>query len=237
MNRYRLIKNPVHGAARLAVALAFGATLATASFAQDAGKRYADLRHDAESIARYNELLGKQIASQSVRLADIETQVAQLDATAASFGTLLTRMYEDLEKFVAGDLPFLDPIGESADSRKDRMERLREMMGDAGVAAAEKYRRLLEAYQIEIEYGRTVAAYSGQMPDGRKADYVRVGRVALLYRTEDGLEAGYWDRDAKQWVVDEDYKDAVLTALRVARKEIAPDVIQIPVPAAQEVRS
>jgi hypothetical protein len=38
-------------------------------------------------------------------------------------------------------------------------------------------------------------------------------------------------------VVDDDYRDTVLTALRVARKEIAPDVIQIPVPAAQEVRS
>lgn len=237
MNRYRLMKSPVHGAARLAVALAFGASLATASFAQDAGKRYADLRHDAESIARYNELLGKQIASQSERLADIEAQIAQLDTTAAGFGALLTRMHEDLDKFVAGDLPFVDPIGDSPDSRKDRMDRLREMMADASVGVAEKYRRLLEAYQIEIEYGRTVAAYSGEMPDGRKAEYVRVGRVALLYRTSDGLESGYWDRDAKQWVADNDYKDAVVTALRVARKEIAPDVIQIPVPAAQEVRS
>ena len=133
--------------------------------------------------------------------------------------------------------PFLDPIGDSADSRKDRMEHLKGMMADAGVSAAEKYRRLLEAYQIEIEYGRTMAAYTGQLEDGRKAEYVRVGRVALMYRTEDGTESGYWDKDQKKWVVDNDYRDAVLRAIRVARKEIAPDVLNIPVPAAQEVRS
>ncbi len=236
MSRNRRHIGPVSRVAGIAVAIALGVGSMVAQ-AQDAGQRYARLSADTESFTRYNSMLQKQIATQQGRLAEVESQAAALDATAAAMGPLLTRMYEDLDRFVAGDLPFLDPIGDSADSRKDRMQRLKDMMADAGVAVAEKYRRLLEAYQIEIEYGRTMSTYFGQLEDGRKAEYVRVGRVALMYRTEDGEEAGYWDKDQKKWVVDNDYRDEVAHAIRIAKKEVAPDVMNIPVPAAQEVRS
>ncbi len=227
---------PVHRVARTAIALLLSVG-GVVSHAQDAGERFAKLSAETESFTRYNATLQKQIASQQQRLADVEAQSSALDATAASLAPLITRMHDDLEKFVSADLPFLDPIGDSADSRKDRMQRLKEMVADAGVSQAEKYRRLLEAYQIEIEYGRTVAAYTGQLEDGRKAEYVRVGRVALLYRTQDGLEAGYWDHTQKKWIVDNDYRDAVAQALRVAKKEVAPDVMFLPVPPAQEASS
>ncbi|MBP9035583.1 MAG: DUF3450 family protein, partial [Pseudomonadales bacterium] len=72
---------------------------------------------------------------------------------------------------------------------------------------------------------------------GREAEFVRVGRVSLLYRTVDGSEAGYWDAAQKQWVIDGDYSGAILEALRISRKELAPDLIEVPVPAPQEVRS
>ena len=236
MSRNRRHIGPVSRVSGIAFAIALGVGSMFAQ-AQDAGQRYAKLSADTESFTRYNAMLQKQIATQQGRLAEVEAQAAALDATAAGMGPLLTRMYEDLDRFVAGDLPFLDPIGDSADSRKDRMQRLKDMMADAGVGVAEKYRRLLEAYQIEIEYGRTMSTYLGQLEDGRKAEYVRVGRVALMYRTEDGEEAGYWDKDQKKWVVDNDFRDEVSHAIRIAKKEVAPDVINIPVPAAQEVRS
>lgn len=236
MSRNRAHFGPANRVAVIASAMLLGFASMVAH-AQDAGERYAKLSADTEGFTRYNATLQRQIASQQQRLADVEAQSAALDATAAGLGPLLTRMHEDLDKFVAADLPFQDPIGDSADSRKDRMQRLREMMADAGVSQAEKYRRLLEAYQIEIDYGRTVAAYPGQLEDGRKAEFVRVGRIALLYRSEDGQEAGYWDHSQKKWIVDNDYRDAVLYALRVAKKEVAPDVLFVPVPPAQEARS
>lgn len=236
MSRNRPYKGPVHRVAGIAIAVLLGVG-SVVVHAEDAGQRYAKLSADTESFERHNQTLAKQIATQQSRLADVEAQAAQLDATAASVAPLLERMYTELDTFVTGDLPFLDPIGDSADSRKDRMLRLKDMMVDAGVDAAEKYRRLLEAYQIEIEYGRTTASYLGSLEDGRKAEFVRVGRVALLYRSDDGQESGYWDSAQKKWVVDNDYRDAVAQAIRIARKEVAPDVLQIPVPAAQEVRS
>jgi Protein of unknown function (DUF3450) len=100
---------------------------------------------------------------------------------------------------------------------------------------AERYRRLLEAYQIELEYGRTMVSYKGKLEDGREADFVRVGRVTLLYRTADGEESGYWDAAQKKWVVANEYNKAIEIAVLTATKESAPDLIMVPVPAPQEV--
>ena len=100
---------------------------------------------------------------------------------------------------------------------------------------AERYRRLLEAYQIELDYGRTMVSYKGKLEDGREADFVRVGRVSLLYRTADGEESGYWDAQQKKWVVANDYNKAIENAVLIATKESAPELIMVPVPAPQEV--
>lgn len=222
----------VRGAARLALALALGVGCGLAA-AEDAGARYARLVADAESIAAFNALIQRQIGSQEAELAELQAQLATLDATSAEFGPLLERMFASLEQFVAADVPFIDPVSD----RKARIERLRELMTTEGTAPAERFRRLMEAYQIEMEYGRTMSDYKGNLPDGREAEFVRVGRVSLLYRTVDGSEAGYWDAGQKQWVIDDDYSGAIIEALRISRKELAPDLIEVPVPAPQEVRS
>ncbi len=100
---------------------------------------------------------------------------------------------------------------------------------------AERYRRLLEAYQIELDYGRTMISYKGKLEDGREADFVRVGRVSLLYRTADGEEAGYWDAEQNKWVVANEYNKAVENAVLIATKESTPELVTVPVPAPQEV--
>ena len=55
--------------------------------------------------------------------------------------------------------------------------------------------------------------------------------------TLDGQETGYWNAQDKTWVVDNSYAEAVATARRVAKKDGAPDLLLVPVPAPQEVRS
>ena len=71
----------------------------------------------------------------------------------------------------------------------------------------------------------------------RTVEFVRLGRISLMYRTLDGSETGYWDATQKNWVVDNSYAEAVEEALRVAREDGAPDLLTVPVPAPQEVRS
>ncbi|MCG3170156.1 MAG: hypothetical protein CALGDGBN_01695 [Pseudomonadales bacterium] len=219
--------------APLALALALGVGGGAAFAQDDAATRYARLLADAESIAAHNALIERQLGSQQSELQALQTQLAGMDQTAAEFPALLQRMFEKLEQFVAADLPFVDPVSD----RKARVERIRELMGSEGGSPSERFRRLLEAYQIEIEYGRTMADYKATLPDGREAEFVRIGRVSLMYRTADGEEAGYWDAQRGEWVADDDYKAAIAKALRIARKELAPDVVEVPVQAAKEVSS
>lgn len=205
--------------------------------AQDGGDKYAQVLADADTLTRYSEQLQRNVKAQEEQLTAIQAQVAALDATGAEIMPLINKMYEELQAFVASDLPFIDPSQASPDHRADRMAKLRDLMANQSAKPSEKFRRLLEACQIEIEYGRTMASYKGKLADGRDANFVRIGRITLMYRTEDGNETGYWDAQQKQWVVDEDYAEAVEDALKMAAKTKAPDLLIVPVPAPQEVRS
>ena len=220
--------------ATLGVLLMMGTALVCAQD-QSADERYAKIMADADSLAQYNEQLNTQLKSQQEQIVLLEQQLGEIDATGAQITALIQKMFESLEAFLAADLPFLDPTQAGPDTRQERIERLRNLMADETQSNAERYRRLLEAYQIELDYGRTMAAYRGKLQDGRDADFVRVGRVSLMYRTLDGEEAGYWDAEQKNWVVDNDYNKAIENAVLIATKQVAPDLVAVPVPAPQEV--
>ena len=146
----------------------------------------------------------------------------------------MLRMVDALETFVDLDIPLL--LGE----RHKRIAQLRELLARADVENSEKYRRIMEAYQIENEYGRTIEAYQDTLPvDGqdRTMDFLRIGRVALLYQTPDGKQTGAWDQRERRWVqLPDEYRDAIRKGIRIAHKETAPDLIRVPVAAPEDIR-
>ncbi len=216
-----------------------GALLANSAllFAADtAGDRYASIMAEADGLARYNEQLNADFVAQQARLATIQQEFLDIDATAVAVADQVQRMFEVIESFIASDLPFLDPTQAGPDSRSERMNRIRDLMASETASVGEKYRRLMEAYQIELEYGRNMFSYKGTLADGREADFLRLGRVSLVYRTLDGEEAGYWDADQKAWVVNNGFAKTIEKAVQIASKEIAPDLVILPVPAAREVQ-
>ena len=63
-------------------------------------------------------------------------------------------------------------------------------------------RRIVEAYQVENEYGRTIESYQGQLsggPEKRTVEFLRVGRLVLIYQTLDGGETGIWSKEKRAW--------------------------------------
>ena len=161
---------------------------------QDAAGRYAQAMADAESLERYNNQLNEQVKSQQTEIASIERQLLDIETTNREVQPLMEQMVDTLEQFVKLDVPFF------LDERTTRVESLKDMMTRADVTISEKYRRILEAYQIELEYGRTLDAYEGRLgtgADARTVEFVRLGRVSLMYRTLDGAETGYWDASKK----------------------------------------
>lgn len=193
---------------------------------------YRDTLRETESLRRYNEQLELQIKAQEEEMVSIQQQISDIERTNREIYPLMQRMVETLGQFVTLDVPFL------MEERTKRLGTLRETLARADVSTAEKYRRILEAYTIEMEYGRTLEAYEGKLGEGEEArtvNFLRIGRSALLYQTLDGDETGYWDTDQKAWVQDSDYDDAVRDGLKVARKQTAPDLLIAPVRAPEVV--
>jgi seryl-tRNA synthetase len=205
---------------------------AGAGIAQETGgDRYARALAEAAITARYNTQIEQQLQSQQEEIVALEEQLAGLDSTAVDVQSMLQRMYDELVQFVQNDVPFFK------EERDQRIQRLTELMQSVETTPSEKFRRLVEAYQIEMEYGRSMSAYRQTLTDGREAEMVRLGRVALLYRVMEGGETGYWDRDSKQFVADPDSARQIEEALSIAKEEKAPDLIIVPVPAPQGGRS
>jgi hypothetical protein len=190
---------------------------------------------DAESYATYANQLETQVQSQRDEMAEMDRQLLEVETTSREVLPLMQNMLETLDQFVALDLPFL------IEERTRRVAALKQMMGRADVAISEKYRRIVEAYQVEMDYGRTIEAYEGELAgegsDPRTVQFLRVGRVTLLYQTLDGHETGYWDVDQKRWVADDEYAHSFKEGIAVAKKARAPEMLIVPVPAPQEARS
>jgi hypothetical protein len=223
----RTSKNKFAALAGLLSLAAAGAAVAQ----ETPGDRYARAMAEAGITMRYNALLEQQLRSQEEEIAAIQAQIASLDMTAVEVQPMLQRMYDELVQFVQNDLPFFKQ------ERDERIQRLTELMANVEATPSEKFRRLIEAYQIEMEYGRTMTAYRETLADGRAAEMVRLGRVALMYRVIDTGEVGYWDKDAKQFVAAPESRSGIEQALSIAKEERAPDLIIVPVPAAQGGRS
>ena len=101
---------------------------------------------------------------------------------------------------------------------------------------AEKFRQVLEAYQIENDYGRKIDTYQRIVEiDGqqREVDILRMGRVALVAQTKDATTTAVWDHDAKQWLVLDPgtYRNSVRQGIRMAKKQASIDLVSLPIPA------
>jgi hypothetical protein len=190
---------------------------------------YRQATAETQGLKAYNDQLAEQVKSQESEMATMTRQLGEIETTSREALPMMQKMVATLEIFVGLDMPFL------ADERANRIATLKEMMSRADVSVSEKYRRIVEAYQIEIEYGRTIEAYQGRIDD-RTVDFLRAGRVALLYQTLDGAETGYWDATARKWIADDEFDEAITAGLKVAKKQAAPDFISVPVAAPKEVK-
>jgi hypothetical protein len=189
---------------------------------------------DAESYRTYSRQLESQVRAQSEEMASIERQLGEVETTSREVLPLMERMLDTLKQFVDLDVPFL------LKERKQRVALLMDMMPRADVTLSEKYRRIVEAYQVELDYGRTLEAYEAELGQGEGARtvlFLRVGRVALLYQTMDGQETGFWDQDSRSWQIDDAYRHAFKEGVTVAKKLRAPEMLRVPLPAPKEAKS
>lgn len=180
-------------------------------------------------LQAYNTQLERLIASQREEAQSLREQIEDVQLIEREIIPHLLDLLADLAWFVEQDLPFLS--GE----RSERLENLQRMLDRADISTAEKYRRMMEAYQIEAEYGRTLEAWRGTFgegPERRTVEYLRAGRLVLIQRSLHGSEMARWDAASGQWQpLPRRYREAVNTAFRVARRQAPPELLVMPVAA------
>lgn len=180
----------------------------------------------------YNEQLRKIIESQTVEKVSIGKQIEELKETNEGIVPLMVSMIENMEKFVTLDVPFLP------EERSKRVSDLNNLLSRADISTSEKFRQVIEAYQIENEYGRTIEAYRGVKKSGDKeltVDYLRIGRVAFIYQSLDGKETAVWDQEKKTWeILGSEYNKSIQSAIKMARKQLAPQLVKLPITAIKD---
>jgi len=195
-------------------------------------EQYRSATRQTKTLLTYNAYLKDLLDSQEAEKVSLEQQLQEIEITQREIVPLILNMQNSLEQFVQLDLPFLP------EERQQRIASLKDMMTRADVTNAEKFRRLIEAYQIENSYGNTIEAYRANIElNGAisSVDFLRLGRVALYYQRLDGSETGFWNKAEKRWEpLANEYRNPIRQGLRIARKETAPDLLTLPVSAATE---
>ena len=198
---------------------------------QDLLVEYRQLVEQTENLKVYNDHVAKLVADQNASLASFDKQIGTIEGTKQGIVPLMYRMVDTLEAFIKADMP-IDLSGRLA-----RIERLRAVLGNAAVNTSEMYRLVIEAYQIEKDLGTALVTYTDKLAvDGSEitVNYVYVGRVALLAQSLDEKQAWMFNKTTGQWeALGQEYLESTKLAIRVAGKQAAPELLKLPVLAAE----
>ena len=182
-----------------------------------------------ESLKKYNAQMGKLISAQKEEKIDIRQQIKQAGTIDRHIVPLMHKMLNALDQFIKLDLPFL--LAE----RKTRIASLRQLMDRSDATPAEKFRKILEAYEIEMEYGRTIETWRGVLPQQNiTVDFMRFGRISWTYQTFNQDQTAVWDRTKKQWEPIYGWSSDVHKAVKVAREQAPPALLLLPLKETQK---
>lgn len=187
-----------------------------------------------DGLRVYNSQLEKQISAQEKRLQELEDSIKQATVIKRQITPLMHRMVEGLEQFISLDIPF------HASERAERLQFIKDALDNPDIPDSEKFRQVLEGYQIENEYGRKIDSYSDTINiDGTDVvvNVLRVGRMALVAQTKDETTSLAWDNTKREWVkLDASYRNPVRQGIRIARKQATIDILMLPISAPENAQ-
>ncbi len=186
------------------------------------------LTEQVKNLEIYRNHLQALVDNQQQEMVSLDNQIEEIKDTRQGIVPLMYQMIDGLQRLVEQDKPI------RLQARTERLEKLKTLMPRADVSDAEKFRRILEAYQIEMDYGRKLGSYQGQITlndnDAVDVDILYLGRVALIARNPNASQYWSWDQVNKQWQqLDASFKSDVDTAYSLATQQIAPTLLNLPV--------
>ena len=177
-----------------------------------------------EGLKLYNEQKRIQITAQLELMDKLDDQLVQVVVMQRQIPPLAQRMLESLESFISLDTPF------RIEERQNRIDLVRSSLAKPKVTASEQVRQVLEAYNIEAEYGRKIDTYESTLEDGTVVNILVIGRIGMFYQTKDEQSSGRWNNATGTW--DElpgSYRKPIRDGIRMAKKLAPTDMLMMPV--------
>jgi hypothetical protein len=190
---------------------------------------YRNQLKEIETLKTYNQQLKDVIDAQEEEKLSLDQQIVDIEITQQRIMPLMSKMISSLNTFVAQDIPFLPTL------REDKQKHLDALLAKSNLTVSQKYRYIIEAYGIELEYGRTIETYEGKLNDGESVHFLRIGRTGLYYLSHDKEKAGIYNPNTKKFQkLDSSYIKQIRTGIKIARKQLAPQLLKLPVVATKE---
>lgn len=183
------------------------------------------LEREVSQLKVYKNHLSRLVESQQSEQHSLQEQLNEIGSTRLGVVPLMYQMLEGLAQLHEQDLPIRTEV------RQQRLAKLNTLMSQADVSDSEKYRRILEAYQIELDYGLKLGSYEAQIElDGpRQVELLNLGRVSLVARSLDHQQYWVWHQNSQQWqVIESKQHSNVGLAFDVANKVAAPSLLVLP---------
>ncbi|MAR95559.1 MAG: hypothetical protein CMD46_04300 [Gammaproteobacteria bacterium] len=177
-----------------------------------------------EGLKLYNAQKRIQIQAQLDLMDKLDEQLVQVVVMQRQIPPLAGKMLDTLETFIKLDTPF------RAEERRARVDLVRSSMSKPKVTASEQVRQVLEAYNIEAEYGRKIDTYEDKLADGTVVNILVIGRIGMFYQTKDERTSGRWDNETGQWEkLPGSYRKPIRDGIRMAKKLAPIDMLLMPV--------
>jgi len=189
--------------------------------------RICDLNNQLEYVRAQRERYAADSAKQQENIRRIEQKQQGLKTLQGELEPYLNEVFVRLTRFVESDLPFLQ------EERAKRLSFIGESLGDYHLTASEKLRRLLEALQVEADYGRhpeVDEAFIDLAGKPTKVRLLRLGRLVIYYLTIDGQAAGRYDVNSGGWEeLSGDSVPEIKSAIQMIGKSRTMELVNLPV--------
>ena len=189
--------------------------------------RLRSLEAEREHLSEVKDRTIRAIETEQALIAEAKRKIREAARIREGLESYLASVVTELEAFIQQDLPFLK------DEREARLASISDTLSHSEKTAAEKYRRVMEALQVETEYGRTVEVYQETVDiEGQSIlmDIFRLGRLSLFCQSPDGKMVGHYDRTEGQWIeLTSKYRQEINKAVDMARKQRTVDLVRLPI--------
>lgn len=194
--------------------------------AEQAIREYRAVLQQKDNIALFVDQQDIYLQSQNAEIASLNKQLATVESIKQGMVPMMLNMTAAIEDSIMSDVPF------QREERLARVERIKQTLADPEVSPTEQYRQVLNAFKVEVSYGQGIDSYEGAHPEkaGNVVNFIRFGRVALVYMSKDEGELKRYNIETKGWdELSTGEALAMRQAIRIAKGESAPSMVTAPV--------